>query len=396
MRYNKLTQDLLAAGYTATNYPVKEVHIASGYLGKKDPLDNVYGGFEYNRIYCESFTYKTGCGMYVKGSHVISSMGFAGVEWCHENNNPVIRCPYDKGECPNNDPRLHGTMGGGTCIQCWCVCHRTSETYDYKKSIENLNRERKAEKDRKYKEFYEAHNGRICDRHMYYDERTREWHLRYDPRKCASMCYATNGYCPILGKQLNKKRGNVYYDIRTSVIPDMEGKQLSLFDKAEEISIVKGNRFFEKPCSIDICEAFVKMNGVKDIAYHYEINHSYEKFINKTWTFEIQNVRAEQKESRDLIQDLQDIKDGIHITHKSDSEKYEKDQKKERRQKAAEKKKNLLKKKILETGYYNLDEFEQRRILKYMDMTEVIEIEEIRKKKIKEQMEEPVQLSLFG
>lgn len=124
--YNQLTQQLLKQGYTAENYPKDKVHIAhGGYTGNENPLDNIYGGFEYNRIYCHSFVYKTGCGMHVLGKNVISGMGYCGEEWCHENDNPVVRCPYDKPDCTLNDERLHGMFGGGNCIQCWCVCHRT-------------------------------------------------------------------------------------------------------------------------------------------------------------------------------------------------------------------------------------------------------------------------------
>ena len=71
--YNKLTKNLLSEGYTAENFPKDKVHIAHGcYSRNGNPLDNIYGGFEYNRIYCESFIYKTGCGMYVKWKNVLS------------------------------------------------------------------------------------------------------------------------------------------------------------------------------------------------------------------------------------------------------------------------------------------------------------------------------------
>ena len=189
--YNKLTQTLLEQGYSAENYPKDKVHIASGcYSGDGNPLDNIYGGFEYNRIYCDAFTYKTGCGMHVIGENVISSMGFSGEEWCHENDNPVVRCPYDKPNCPMNDERLHGMCGGGNCIQCFCVCHKTEEPYDYEHSFEKAEKDRQDEKERKYQEYSKAHNARICQRHMYYDERTREWHMIYEPNKCANMCFS--------------------------------------------------------------------------------------------------------------------------------------------------------------------------------------------------------------
>lgn len=394
--YNELTKRLLAEGYTADNFPRDKVHIAHGcYSRNGNPLDNVYGGFEYNRIYYESFIYKTGCGMYVKGNNVNTHMGFMSEEWCHENDNPVIRCPYDKPNCPDNDSRLHGIHGGGLCIQCWCVCHRTDEPYDYEHSFEKADKERNEEKERKYQEYFNAHNGRICKKHMHYDERTRTWALHYEPKSCAKMCYSQNGYCPILGKQLSKKRGNVYYDLKTSVIPNMDGKQISLFDKSEKVTISKGNRFFEKPCSIDICEAFVKVSGVEEISYYYEINHSFERLINPTWKFEVLNVRAEQKECRDLMQDLQDIKAGIQIYHASDSEKAAKEKKKENRQKAKEKRIATMEKRILEVGYGSMDTFEQNRACKLLDFDRIDELEAIREERLKKEQNKPVQLSLF-
>lgn len=78
--YNELTKRLLAEGYTAEHFPKDKVHIASSYVGKGDPLDNFYGGFEYNRAYCGAFIYKTGCGLHVIGENVISNMGFMGGE----------------------------------------------------------------------------------------------------------------------------------------------------------------------------------------------------------------------------------------------------------------------------------------------------------------------------
>ena len=127
--YNLLTQALLAAGYTVDNFPTDKVRLPGGCYGKS-PLENIYGGFEYVCRYSDNFVYKTGCGLYVKGRNVIGNMSTAGIDWCYENDNPVIRCPYDKPDCPQNDPKLYGTQGGGLCIQCWCVCHRTKDDYN--------------------------------------------------------------------------------------------------------------------------------------------------------------------------------------------------------------------------------------------------------------------------
>lgn len=395
--YNELTRRLLAEGYTAENYPKDKVHIAHGcYARNGNPLDNIYGGFEYNRIYSDAFVYKTGCGKYVYGRNVLTNMGTMGVEWCHENDNPVVRCPYDKPECPDNDSRLHGMYGGGLCIQCWCVCHRTEEAYDYGNSIEKANKERHEEKERKYQEYSDAHHGRVCRNHMYYDERSREWHLHYEPSKCAHVCYAQNGYCPILGRQLSKKRGNVYYDLKKSGIRQQKGDQQSLFDGERWTHITKGIRFFDKPCSIDICEAFVKVQS-DEIQHNYDINHSLEKYIDKTVEWEIFNIRAESKSSRDLMQDLQDLQEGITITFDDDIKRHEKERKKEKRDIAKQKRVEKLEKKIIEIGYQNMEPHSIDRVHadKWLSADRIHELEEIRQQKIKEEQEKPVQLSLF-
>ena len=396
-KYNLLTKRLLAEGYTADNYPKDKVHIAGGYhTASTGPLDNVYCGFEYNRVYSDNFLYKTGCGMYVKGSNVLTHMGYMGEEWCHENDNPVVRCPYDKAECPLNDKRLHGIFGGGLCIQCWCACHKTDEAYDYEHSFEKANQDRKDEERRKYQEYSDAHNGRVCQNHMYYNERTREWNMYYEPAICASMCFAQNGYCPVLGRKLNEKRGNVYYDLKTSGIKKQTEAQRSLFDGERWTHIEKGMRVFKNPCSMDICEAFIKVQSDK-ILSDYKVNHSTEYLFDKSFKAEILNIRAESKPSRDLLQDLQDIRDGIEISHASDNEKQKKEAKKEKRKLAKQKNIERLEKKIIEVGYENLVEYSADRVHadKWLTPERLDELEQIRKQKIKEEQEKPVQLSLF-
>ncbi len=404
-RYNELTKKLLAEGYTVDNYPKDKVHIASGcYSRNGNPLDNIYGGFEYNRSYRDTFVYKTGCGLFVYGRKVFSDMSCNGTEWCHENDNPVIRCPYDKAECPDNDSRLHGTHGGALSIQCWCVCHRTDEPYDYGNSFEKAEKERQKEKERKYQEYCEAHNGRVCQNHMYFDERTRTWALKYDPKICAAMkCYGWRGrsldeynpICPIMGRELTKKKGNVFYDLKTSYLrTDLDG---TLFEGQIDTNIEKGIRVFESPVSMDICRNYVKLCSDKLIdevrmKYHSEL--FFAEHYGRYFAIEVLNIRAEQRESRDLIQDLQDIKNGIHITHASDSEKSKKEAKKENRQKAKERRISAIEKRILSVGYENMGFIEQNRALKLIDADRIDELEVIREEKIKAEQEAPTQLSL--
>jgi len=323
--YNELTKRLLAQGYHARYFPEDMVHIAyGGYRGDGDDLNNIYGGFEYNRAYSDRLVYQTGCGKYVFGRNVISDMGYMGVDWCHENDNPVIRCPYDKPECPDNDPRLYGTHGGGLCIQCFCACHPATTPYDYENSFEKAEDERQAEKNQKYQEYADAHGGRVCWNHMYYDERTRKWQQRYDPGDCARL--KCSGMCPILGRELDRKKGNVYYDTKITYRRyDLDG---TLFEGQKDTVVTRGIRKFKYPVSMDICRNYVKLcreKLIRDVQindYHYELFMA--EYHGREFGLEIYNIRAEQRESRDLAQDLQDIRDGIKVCHASDDEKRRK------------------------------------------------------------------------
>lgn len=399
-KYNKLTRMLLEKGYSVENYPKDKVRIAGGcYSKNNNPLENMYGGFEYIRKYADSIVYQTGCGLFVKGSHVISNMGFQGEEWSHENDNPVIRCPHDKANCRENDPRLYGEQGGGLCIQCFCVCHQTKKRYVYEQSFEYEQMLLQAEKEKKYQEFADARKGIVCERHMYYDERKREWHMRYEPESCARLCYSQNGYCPILGKNLSKKRGNVYYDLKITgkIEHNNFGEQTSLFDGNSWSKVEKGIRYFDKPCSIDICDAFVGMRGKAFVQADYERKHSFEMFAHPDKKIEILNVRAESKASRDLMHDLQDIQNGIAVIHASDSEKKEKVLKKEKREAAKKKRIARLEKKLLAVGYENLPNYSSDKIHadKWLGDARIAELAAIRKQNIQKEEEKLVQGSIW-
>lgn len=395
--YNELTKTLLTAGYHAGQFPADQVHIAQGAArSADDPLDNYYGGFEFNRTYSNTLVFQTGCGKFVLGKNVLSGMGYQGIEWCLENFNPVIRCPYDKSECPDNDPLLHGTHGGGLCIQCWCVCHPTDAPYDYANSYEKVEQDRQEEKKRKYQEYADAHNGRICQNHMYYDERTREWNLKYDPKDCALL--RCSGMCPILGKELDRKKGNVYYDIKTTQRRyDLDG---TLFEGQVDTVIQKGIRKFEHPVSMDICRSYVKLckeDLIRDVMlndYHSEL--FFAKYYNRQFSVDILNIRAEQRESRDLIQDMEDIQNGIKVIHASDSIKKTKKEKADRREKAREARIAKLEKKLLSVGYENLASHSLERIHadKWLGQERIDELEALRQQQLMEKRNDAQQLSL--
>ena len=147
---------------------------------------------------------------------------------------------------------------------------------------------------------------------------------------------------------------------------------------------------------MDICEAIVNTQADK-IRDNYAINHSSMKFMDETYTWEIYNIRAESKPSRDLIQDLQDLKEGIPIIFEDDMIKKRKADAKEKQQKNKQKAIDRLEKKLIEVGYANLPDTSIDRVHadKWLDPERLEELENIRQQKIKEEQEKPVQLSLF-
>lgn len=387
--YNLLTQKLLAEGYTAENYP-DHVRLPSGCYGK-DPLQNIYGGFEYTPQYCAQMVFKTGCGLLIKGSSFIGSMSYMGILWIQENDNPVICCPYRKDSCDLRNPVLGGTIGGGISKIFECDCHQTDEPYDYEKSIDKARDDEARKKRKKYEEFVKSRNGHVCQWHAYYNKWTGEWSHDYDPMICSGRCMNVGKTCDFTHLPVNRKKGNVFYDVKLSYIRH-DG---TLFDGEEVVKIQKGVRLFETAKSMTICEAVVQKCR-QEIIDRAESEWRREIFVYG-WKVEVLNIRAEYRESRDLMQDLEDIRNGIQIVHASDLDRQKKEEKKERRLQAQQKKIERLEKRLLDVGYYNLEEYSIDKIHadKWLGEERIVEFEDLRKRRLKEEQEKPIQLSLF-
>lgn len=388
--YNLLTQKLLAEGYTADHYP-DYVRLPGNCWGK-DPLENLHDGFGYTPQRLGKLVFKTGCGLLLKGSHFnFGGAWFAGVTWIPENDNPLVTCPYRKDDCNLRNPILGGASGGGLCKILQCDCHQTDEAYDYERSFDKACDEEENEKRRKYEEFVKSKNGHVCRWHAHYNYWTGQWSQSYDPMTCARDCVNVGGICDLTHQPVSKKKGNVFYDVKISYIRN-DG---TLFDGEEMVTVRKGCRLFETAKSITICQEAVK-HCAQDIL-NKERSKAHAEILLCGWNVEVMNIRAEQRESRDLMQDLQDLKDGIQVIHASDLQKKEKADKKERRESARKKKIEKLEKRLLEIGYYNLPEYELDKIHadKWLGEDRIEELEVIREQRLKEEAEKPVQLSLF-
>ncbi len=196
------------------------------------------------------------------------------------------------------------------------------------------------------------------------------------------------------------RKGNVFYDVRES------GRDYSLdgtlFEGQRFTAVKKGKRVFERTVSMDICKRYVQLCK-NDLVQFVKLNQYHDKLFFAKWygreySVEITNIRAAQREARDLMQDLEDIRAGITVVHESDAKKRASEEKKERRRSAKEKKIRKLEGKILETGYGSLEPHSLDRIHadKWLGMERIRELEEMREKKQLEKKNSPVQLSLFG
>lgn len=387
---NLLTKRLMAEGHTADDHP-SHVRVCASAWGK-ELWQNLAGGFEYTSEHLREMVFKTGCGLLVKGGKFATGdMSYMGVDWTPENDNPVITCPYRKQTCDLRNPILGGPRGQEHLKILGCDCHETDEPYDYEKSLEKIIDDENEEMRARYEAFSESKKGHACYWHMRYDYQKKEWKQRYDPMECARRCQRIGGICSLTHKPVSKKKGNVFYDIKISHVRN-DG---TLFDGETIVEISKGARLFETAKSMTICEQAAKRSEehIRETVrgrYHMEI-------LLFGWKVEILNVRAEQRESRDLLQDLKDIKNGIRVSHESDRIKREKERKKERRREGREKKIKKLEKKILEVGYHNLEEYSLDRIHadKWLGKERIGELEEQRKRLEEEKRNQPVQLSMF-
>lgn len=96
-----------------------------------------------------------------------------------------------------------------------------------------------------------------------------------------------------------------------------------------------------------------------------------------------------------MIQDLQDIKSGIMISYDSDLQEADKKYKKKRLEAAKQKRINRMEKKIMETGYDSMDQFEQNKAYKLLGSDRIDELEAAREKNQGRSEKKPVQLNLF-
>ena len=217
--YNLLTKRLLEEGYSAEHHP-DHVRVDVPMCQEKT-LDNYDGGFTYERWWIFEQTFRTPCGLQCKGLQCHSNMSYMGIEWTFENDMATIHCPYEKKECKLK----HEYLQENKVLRYECEVHMTKEEYYYEGSVEHILKLHDDEIRRQEVSFRQQKNGRVCREHMRFNRDTLEWEMNYDPYHCGSSRCA--GMCPVLGHELDKKKGNVFYDVKISYLRnDLNGTLL--------------------------------------------------------------------------------------------------------------------------------------------------------------------------
>lgn len=382
--FNLLTQRLLAEGFTRENHP--------DYVEDRCWYD---GGFEYTFDYLKKMVFATGCGLHIKGSYWSDGyMSFMGIDWTVENDMPTINCPYRKVDCPKNHELLRkAEITKGRTKTVFCSCHQIKDTYSYENSLEKVYEEKNQREEALFQKFSEAKGGRVCRTMCYFDEHKDQWIQNYDP---LHVCTHTCSYCTILGRELTTKRGNVFYDLL--IRRKVESGVGLLYESKTKVTVLKGKRLLSSPVSLDICEAIIRcctdeILFLENMEHHTEAFHA--KYHGDFFELEVLNIRAERRESRDLMQDLEDVKNGISVVHESDQKAAAKAVKSENRSKAILSRKRKYLKMLADKSLDDIDAVYKYRIKRMVErgILNQAEIDEARRKK---QGDRPCeQLSLF-
>ena len=357
---NELTRRLLAEGWKPEDTP-PGTH----------PYQDYYGGWTYTGEAIRGMVWETPCGLLVNGRHFLNGyMSFNGVDWRVENGNPVICCPVFPSEpCPLRDSRLcsqeYSLHSDNVTYQC--ACHQTDRPYTYEGSVEEAHDRVWKEAGERWEVYKAQHKGRVCRQQSRYGRTTKTWRSYYDPMDCAN--FGCCSYCDVLAKELDTRKGNVFYDLRRSWTVKGEG----LFPDQRKTVVEKGRKLLSSTASLTICEAIVKY-GRHRVEERVRSEFHRDLFFDKSLEIEVINLRAARVDKRDILQDLRDVANGIEVTHAADNLKAAKEQKRARRAAAKERRIRKVEAMILTHGWEALEDIWKRRAEKLLDDDRIDEL----------------------
>ena len=130
--------------------------------------------------------------------------------------------------------------------------------------------------------------------------------------------------------------------------------------------------------------------GLRDVKDRLRLNHHSELYFNPNLKIEYINFRAEKKVGRDLLQDLDDVANGIAVVHEADQVKQNAEAKRQRRKVATERKVAAAEKKIVQNGLASLTGYQRERMERLLGVDRCYELDQQH-----QTAKQPVQISLF-
>lgn len=332
---NDLTKKLYAEGWTREKHP-----------------DYVFWGDFENFSFCWEYAltlvWETPCGLLAEGrSLATADTSYGGVWYCPENGNPLLSCPYHKKSCEHIPEGLRSKFA-------WCPCHLTDRPYDYEHSAEKV--EHEADRRRK-KQYMELTGGQCCACVVGCDGYNGGLvEVKYDVQTCINM-RCQNEFCSIRKKRRDLRKVNIFYDIRRTFIT-RQG-----FFEDTTVKLEKGRKVFPKPVAKTDAELWLAMkkatfDPIKDkhivspklsgedrrMEYFSKHHRSWPGYEYFEFHYEVENIRIEARETRDLLQDLRDAAEGISVIHASDQEKAAKQKKRDAKEMRREQKERAKRK----------------------------------------------------
>lgn len=303
---NALTERLLAAGYTKDHHPPN----VRWHIG--------FNGFQFTHDYLCTTVWETPCGL-LKGGHYFCgfSTSHMGIDYEPENNNPLGSCPYrDEGECAYRLPKAF--------VGERCVFHYTTREYDYESSCKKVEKTWDIIQHEALQKVTDGYG--YCDCFQW-DQPSRSYIPKYWVERCINHG-CENTVCAITKKERNLEKVNIFYDL-------LRVKQYRIgFADFVDKSLEKGLKQFKRPVARTDAEIWFNTYGNDGLRHstkrqdridsHFSEYHGEQGFGEYDYFyFEVtaQNVRIERRESRDLLQDLRDVENGIRVTHASDLKK---------------------------------------------------------------------------
>lgn len=331
MESNQLTRELLEAGCTREQHP-EYVYWSS------------WQTFCYKYDCLLQFNWETPCGLLVSGKSelgrglISADASFDGVWYCPENDNPLLRCPYERRNCP------HIPQGFPTPH---CPCRCTGRFYDYRKSAEKIIADRIGEAHRRYMEFTGGMYCACVSESSYSADAPLK--AAFDVEMCI-RARCRNSTCVLRKEKRDLRRVNIFYDLRRTWISQAG------FLSEQSVSITKGIRVFPVSVARTDAELWLQVKRTEyaplqnkcvietpsaDGGIYCPTSCGRRGSISKPWDrlefrYEVEHIYIASMEHRDFAQDVEEMALGIDVRHASDLKKEAAAQKRTARQHAQE------------------------------------------------------------